>query len=440
MAEIKIDLDQIQEDKKVAGYWYGHVPEMRKFRKVSTSKMRQLGLKSQDIRMVRDFDELKMYPPNIIVAQATTNVSFVQNFFKTQTLKKRQKYVMGLGVYQQLHKSVENKKVLLKPTTPQFKNVYRPYEGQSLEGGKSILVFRTGGIGDLLFINPNLRYLKDKYPDCVIKFACGPQYQAMVENWKGELIDELLDLPFTLQDLQSSDYHVLFEGVIERCKLSHHQNSYNLFSRWIGLDLDDELLVPHQEPKWDLVEEVEEILADWKLDKKDYIVMQLRASSPIRTPSPKFFGELISKLVDAGHKVVLTDSKRNAEQLDSFIKDYITSDQSMVYNFSPHSESLDYTIALTYNSKCVCATDSALNHIAASMDVPCYGIYGPFPGFIRLKTYPKADWVDGTLPCSPCFLHGHRPCPQAGSDGASPCYDQIDKDRVVKKIGELIEQ
>jgi ADP-heptose:LPS heptosyltransferase len=435
--EFDFDIDKMEGEDKVAGYWYGHVPQKRMFRKVSKSKMREMGLDGSDIRMVRDFDELRAAPPNIIVAEAVRNVSFIQNFFKEQVLKKRQKYVMGLGVYQQLHKSTQNKRALLRPTKPEFSRVYRPYQGQSLEGGKSILVSRTGGIGDLLFIQPNLRYLKEKYPDCVIRFACGPQYQAMVETW--DCIDELLDLPFNLSKLIQSDYHVMFEGVIERCKLAHHQNAYNLFSRWIGLDLPDEMLIPTQEPKWDLVEEVEQILDDWGLAKKDYIVMQLRASSPIRTPRPEFFGELMKKLTDRGHKVVITDGKRNAEQIDEFIRDY-THNNGMVYNFAYHSQTLDYSIALTYLSKCVCATDSALNHIAASMGIPCFGIYGPFPGFIRLKTYPKAGWIDGRLPCSPCFIHGHTPCPQAGKDGASPCYDQIDKDMVVKKIEELLEK
>jgi len=387
--------------------------------------------------MVKDFDELRSHPPNIIVAEALRNVTFIQNFFKEQILKKKVKYVMGLGVYQQLHKSIHNKRSLLKPSKPEFANVYKPYRGQSLEGGKSLLVFRTGGIGDLLFIQPNLVYLKKKYPDCIIRFACGPQYQAMVENW--DCIDEMLDLPFTLSKLIQSDYHILFEGVIERCKLAHSENAYNLFSRWIGLDLPDELLIPQQEPKWDLVEEVEEVLDDWGLAKKDYIVMQLRASSPIRTPSPEFFGELMKKLTARGHNIVITDSPRNAEQIDDFIKTYAGSSDK-IYNFASHSKSLDYTIALTYHSKCVCATDSALNHIAASMEIPCFSFCGPFPGFIRLKTYPKADWIEGVLPCAPCFLHGSRPCPKAGKDGISPCYNEINKDEAIEKIEELLKR
>ena len=188
----------IEDQKQHAGYWYSNLPKMRKFKKVSQSKMRELGLRSIDIKMVENFEELRSSPPNIIVAEARGNVTFVQNFFKEQTLKKGKKYVMGLGVYQQIHKPINGKKALLRPTKPEFSKVYRPYSGQSLNG-KSILVSRTGGIGDLLFIQPNLVYLKKKYPDCYIRFACGPQYQAMVENW--DCIDELLDLPYHLSSL-----------------------------------------------------------------------------------------------------------------------------------------------------------------------------------------------------------------------------------------------
>ena len=78
-----------------------------------------------------------------------------------------------------------------------------------------------------------------------------------------------------------------------------------------------------------------------------------------------------------------------------------------------------------------------MNHIAASLDIPCFGIYGPFPGNIRLKTYPKAKWIDGIRDCVPCYIHGHTPCPKAGSDGFSPCYDTIDTKAVIDAIEEF---
>lgn len=413
--------------------WQPDVQPDRKMKTVSKTQMRNLGLGRELVGMVDDLDELKKDPPNIVIAKSLSNLEFTQNYFKKQKLKKSVSYVMGLGVYQQLFADpTRPKSKFLKPSHLKFKNIYRPYRGQDLED-KRLLIFRTGGIGDLLFIQPNLRYLKEQYPSCEIVFACGPQYQSMVETW--DCVDEVLDLPFTLGSLNQADYHALFEGVIERCKLAHSVNSYNLFSEWLGLNLPNELLIPVQEAKEDKVEFCLEKLSEWGVGKEDFIIMQLRASSPIRTPSPKFWVNLIDKLTDMGHKIVLTDNPRQTEYINEFIG--FMKNKDKVFNFCEHSLTLDYSIALTQLSKGVIATDSALNHIAASLDTPCYGIYGPFPGEIRLKTYPKAKWIDAEMECAPCFLHSPLPCPKAKKDGFSPCYDNINIDKIAVEIEEL---
>ena len=413
--------------------WKEDIPE-RVFKKVSPSVMRQLGLKMDTIKHVDTLDELRKDPPNIVIAEAVRNIKFVQNWFKEQHLKKKNKYVMGLGVFQQLHYSSTGSGRILKPTNLRFKNIYRPYLGQDVED-KSVLVFRTGGIGDLLFIQPNLLYLKEKY-DCTIRFACGPQYQPMVENW--DCVDEVIDLPYNVKTLIKSNYHMLFEGVIERCKAAESTNAYELFTTWLGLNLPPEKLLPRQEPKQELVDECVGILGEeFGLVKEDgFVVMQLRASSPVRTPRHEFWIKIINGLNERGINVVLTDNPRQTENIETFIGMLKYPDKT--FNFCQHSQSIDYTIALTSLSDGIVATDSALNHIAASLDIKCFGIYGPFPGHIRLKTYPLAKWVDATRHCAPCFIHGHRPCPHASMEGYSPCYDElIDTDI---KLNELLDQ
>ena len=400
---------------------------------VSSAKLREMGIKKDQIVIVNNIEDLRKSPPGIIIAEAVKTVGFMQNWFKKQYLYKKHKYVMGLGVYQQLHtKAGDKKKKILKPAKIKFINSYRPYTGQPLDG-KTILVFRTGGIGDLLFIKPNLDYLKSRY-DCKIKFACGPQYQAMVETW--ECVDELLDLPFDAQHLFESDYHILFEGVIERCREAEVTNAYNLFSKWLGLNLPDSLLVPKQEPKLEMIEKCMKILNDWNLEDESFILMQLRASSPVRTPRPEFWINIINQLTEKGHNIILTDNPRQSENVDNFIKDVKRPDK--VFNFCQHSKSLDYSIAITKFAKMTLATDSAFNHIAASLGVKCFAVMGPFPGTIRLKTYPKAAWVDAPMECAPCFIHSHKPCPQAGEDGFSPCYDNINIPNMIEKIEKLL--
>jgi len=416
---------------KSGSFWTEDVPK-KAYKPVSSLHLWDMGIPKNNVTTVDTLEDLRKTPPNIVVAEAVVDTKFVQNWFKNQMLVKETKYVMGLGVYQQLHYDMPRKVTILKPTKPVFKNMYIPYEGEDVDDC-SLLVFRTGGIGDLLFIQPNLIYLKEKYPTCKIKFACGPQYQSMVETW--ECVDEVLDLPFKFQELEDSDYHMMFEGVIERCRESHTTNSYRLFSKWLSLNLPDEKLVPHQKAKPEKIEECRKILNDWKLEEKSFIVMQLRASSPVRTPSPEFWKKLIDTLTEQGYNILLTDNPRQSENVDKFIKG--VKNPEKVFNFCQHSKTLDYTIAITSLSIGTIATDSSLNHIAASLDLPCFGIYGPFPGEIRLATYPKADWIDAERHCAPCFIHGSRSCPQAGVDGFSPCYNNIDVIDVVERVERL---
>jgi ADP-heptose:LPS heptosyltransferase len=421
-------------EPKTQMFWDDDVKK-RKVRLISPTKMRAMGLSTETLKFVDTLDQLRKNPPNIVIAKSLKTFKFVQNWFKNQELRKNVEYVMGLGVFQQMFQGTipGAKQKFLKPSNIKFYNMYSPYLGQPLDD-KTLLVFRTGGIGDLLFIQPNLRYLKEKYRSCTINFACGPQYQSMVENW--DYVDNVIDLPFPLKWLREADYHVLFEGVIERCKEAHSTNAYRLFTRWMGLDLPDELLVPSQDAKEDKLDECKEILKNWGILGEPFILAQLRASSPVRTPRPDFWWKIINSLTDMGFNILLTDNPKQAEYVDKFIKNVKNKDK--VFNFCQHSTSIDYTIAVTKLASLVLATDSALNHIGASLGIPCYGIYGPFPGFIRLETYPKARWIDAKKSCAPCFLHGQSSCPAAGKDHFSPCYDNIDITRVVQEIGEMI--
>ncbi len=428
-------MDLINQNLNANGSFWEPDVIPQQMKQLNRNDVRQMGLKMNNINKVDTLEELRDNPPNIVIAKALHTVEFVQNYFKKQSLKKKNRYVMGLGVFQQLKLDPGGKRKLLKPSPPKFQNVYKPYMGQDLDG-ENLLVFRTGGIGDLLFIQPNLRYLKEKYPTCNISFACGPQYQPMVENWP--CVDEVLDLPFSLSTLQKAKYHVLFEGVIERCRQAETENAYNLFSKWMGLDLPDDLLIPKQDPKPDLLEKCQGILKEWGIPEKGFVVMQLRASSPIRSPRPDFWKDLVSRLTDNGHHVLLTDNPRQSDKIDEFIKTIYKKD--MVHNFCGKSEDIAHSIAIISLAEGVIATDSAMNHIAASVDVPMFGLMGPFPGHIRFKTYTKADWIDSQRHCTHCYKHGHRPCQEAGADGFSPCYDEIKASDIVARYEGMIER
>ena len=412
-------------------------------KQITPMELYSLGLSSDSFETIPTIDELKKSPPNIVVAECVFSIRFVQNKFdKHQQLDKKEKYVMSAGVYQQLHYDVRASGMsgngrgleILKPATIQFKKIYRPYTGQDLTN-KTLLVTRQGGIGDLLFIQPNLTYLKEKYPSCTINFACGPQYQSMVKEW--DCIDNVLDLPFLVQEMFHADYHLVFEGVIERCKEAEEICSYNLFSRWMGLNLPDELLVPKQKPNEETTIVVkEDYLKELELQEKDFIIIQMRASSPIRTPSPDIWRKLINMLTDKGHNILLTDISDRKHDIENFISTLQNKDK--VKNFAKYSKQIADTISAVSLSKLVIATDSALPHIAESLGIKSFAVMGPFPGRVRYSTYKNNDWIDVIREeCSPCFTHGLNPCKHS-FNSHSDCYKNIDYDLCIEKIERLL--
>lgn len=382
---------------------------------------------------VKDLDELRKQGPNMIVAECKRQCEFMQNRFKTQVLKKKNKYVMSLSVYRQLHYSENYGGKVLRPCNTKFENLYKPYNGEPLDG-KRLLIWRTGGIGDLIFIQPNLIYLKEKYPTCEIYFACGPQYHAMVETWS--CIDKLVDLPFNYLQMLRADYHVTFEGVIERCDLAKHTNAYRLFTDWMGLNLPDEKLVPKQEPKKEWFEKARAALWSWGIEGKPFILAQLRASSPIRTPRPQIWGKALDLLASEGYNIVITDSKRFDSGINNFINTFISKEnRGRVFNYAPFSETLDSTIALAAHSSLVLSIDSALVHIAASLGRKSLTIYGPFPSHIRISTYGEnAQAIEcNKVACAPCYIHGHLPCKYAIDDHGI-CFDLFPFDELKEKV------
>lgn len=398
-----------------------------KFKAVSNSSFRGLGVDSKFKEKVNTLEDLQKNPPYIVVGKALRSIKYFQNKFP-QYLTKGKSYVMGLGVYMQLSYDKQTKVKILKPGDVKFKNLYKKYNGQDLNN-KTILFMRTGGIGDLLFIKPNIDYLKQKYPTCKVIFACGTQYHGMVRNWK--CIDKLIELPFELEFLREADYHGIFEGVIERCLLAEKENCYRLFTKWLGLNLPDEYLVPKQTPEADKVEEVRNILQKENFDK--FLTLQVRASSPIRTPSPSFWSRIVNQLVKNGVKLVILDSPHMSEQIDK-LKKYFFNDSENILNFTKYSKDLSYAIAAVSLSRGSITTDSSIAHITESLNKPIFSIYGPFPGKIRLATYKNAYWVDAEKECCPCFIHSQQPCPHSDQNGYPLCFNNIDTDDFSKKV------
>lgn len=396
---------------------------------LTTVEKNWFGLSDDRELFVDSVEDLKKSPSNIVVAEALIDTGFQPvGYTRKQHFVKKQKYVMSLGVYQMLKYDHASGVKILKPSQKTFKKFYKPYSGQNLTN-KSLLIWRQGGIGDLLFISPNLIFLKETYKNCKIIFSCGPQYQSMLKGW--DFIDEVIDLPFNASYMFKSDYQITFEGVIERTREAEKENCYKLFTKWMGLNLPDELLIPKQTPTQDSIEKTERILKAWLINDQPFILIQMRSSSPIRTPRPKFWKNIIDGITERKINVILSDLPHMSNDIDNFIN--TLNFKHRVFNFSQYSFEIADAVAMTSKAKMVVAVDSSIMHIAESLGVKSLGIYGAFPGNVRLSTYKHADWIDAKALCAPCFKHGTILCKNS-SNGYVNCYDNINTNEVLEKV------
>lgn len=407
---------------------------------VTDSELRKLGLPKEvlNVKSVHTLDQLKKNPPNIVIGECAFNQQFSVGAGKIEQFRKGVSYVMPLSVYNTIIKNSPDGRPPMKPSQVVFKNVYRPYMGQNLEG-KTLLIWRTGGIGDLLFIKPNIDFLKKRYPTCKIVFGTSGEYHPMVKDWKE--VDELINIPFPAKYLFQSHYHITFEGVIERTEQAKYENAYSLFSRWMNLNIHPSYLYPRQKSNSELVRKIKRIFTDefGLLDGVKSCLVQIRASSPIRTPSISFWKKVFNIIIEMGYHIILTDTPQYSGMIDNLIQKEF-GDTYLFHNFAKHSKDISYTIALASMCDLCVGTDSSLIHIAESVETKNFGFFAPFPGDIRVNTYPNGDYINiDKMHCAPCFTHGHSAC-KFSVNGAATCYDKMDFDLFKEKLENLIER
>jgi len=309
-----------------------------------------------------------------------------------------------------------------------LKNEYRIYSGNDLTG-KTLLVWRTGGIGDLFFLRPILVYLKRKYPTSTIILGTRHAYHDMVKLWT-DAIDELSAMPLEMEStMDLADYHLSFEGLIEKCKDAETMDVHDLFAMHAGLDPND--------IEWCVKMPLPPAKCN-STPRGDYVVVQYRASATVRTPYMGSIVAAINAVTSSGYKAVICDRKEYARDIDDIVS--CCESPEMVENFAYTNTGLVDAIQLISKAKLVIAPDSSQMHIAAMQGVPSIGIYGPFPGALRCSRYPLAKWIEPPISevCEHggkcCFLHQYGNC-----TGNFKCWNNLNNDNLAKLVKEALD-
>lgn len=396
------------------------------------------------VNMTPSLEYLKTTTPGMVCVRSTHPLT-ISITGHTLNIPANIEVVAPLGVIQSLKKD-QNTKYSLKPSGKPFKDRFKRYNGENLDN-KKLMVWRFGGIGDLMFSQPIIKYLKDKYPTCKIFYATAPANRYTFSFWPQGLVDLVTSTPFDAKLLDDTDYHLTFEGSIERCKEAHKLNAFDVFRKMANLEFNVEDYLPSAVPNPNIVDHYRPYVPD------KTIVMQLRASSSVRSyPIAKAI-PMINMLNDMGFSVGLMDSFDKHKEYDQILAQLNghLKYPNMVYNFSRLSPDVSHCVAVMSLCCGAIGIDSAITHLAAALNKPTVGIYGPFTGDIRMNYYKTADWVstpkewnDSPEGCKkqPCYFHEAeaRQCPYLSNNKYVGCMTCINTDNVVEKFVNLYEK
>lgn len=323
-----------------------------------------------------------------------------------------------------------------------FRDFKRPDFSQT--SGKRLLVVRHGGVGDLLFITPIIRKIK----------TCHPNWQiTLMTRWynfelfqRVPYLDRLINHAWpNIFALFTYDYVVLLDKSVECDPLAEQTNIYDLFSeKYFGIRLDNDEKLPvicwDQGGSNELKSEIP-LLRQSNIRK---VGIQLRAGSPVRTPSQDFWIRLVRSLLTADQSLVvfLLVERRFADYAQKLTEQFMAEPAlfQRIVNMGDHAAGLPRLIDMIWSMDAVVAPDSSVAHLSAGLGVPVIGIYGPFPGELRVKYYKGSRFFNAPTLCAPCFTHGHLPCRVATeqSKSNSPCFDELNMEELARSVLSIV--
>lgn len=348
------------------------------------------------------------------------------------TLKKNNQFVMSRAVMRQLMKFYPGGVI----EGDDFDKFYHKLSLKNLKAGDEVFLFRSGGIGDVMFMLPLARFLKENY-HVKVKIGTSPMYCDVLLN--NPYVDKIVQMPFNLTELIDSDYHLIFEGIIEdsseRAATIH---SVDLFFDEAGVNFK-KINNENKIPKIFLSEEEREsgFLKIEKLvsGRTDYkmVGFQIEASSPIRSFPLEKIVAVMKELISSNIFVFAFGGKRQetvGEHLSAIFDGY-----DLFVNLIPLNFSLRESVVLANFMDVIVAPDSAFIHIAGGLGIPVVGLYGCFPSLLRMRYYNNAIGLDCRVSCAPSFIHGHNPCPKGVP---SPCFSVIKPEDVLNAIYHIL--
>ncbi len=253
----------------------------------------------------------------------------------------------------------------------------------------SILLIRSGAIGDLLFLTPCIAPLQARYPNATVTICCFKKHHAILAN-----IHKTTVCDYPILEVHAKRYDLILglENVIE---LAGSKHATEAFAEALGVTVTDYTplyVVTSEEKNW--------AASSVPKGDKPRVALQLRASVKNRDYPMAQWNEVISGLVARGWEVLLYGSKGQVPTLPKNTPPEVIDCSSMTFREAA---------AVLATCDAFCGVDSAFVNLCPALGVPAIGLYGPFPWESRTSHSPKTRALSGVGDCAGCSWS-----PQAG--------------------------
>ncbi len=340
-----------------------------------------------------------------------------------------------------------------------------------------ILVIRYRFIGDTVLMIPFLRNLRRAYPDATIDVLVGPVSGEVLtgcpyidrlivfdttrkhkyENTKQEkksffsyvnlLKSRNYDKAYVLKRSFSSAALAFFAGIPQRIGFNtegrgifltkkvpyvadtHEVECFLDVLRHDGIPVNDNYLENWVSQESD--RKIDRIFNDLNITDDLKVLIHATSGNVNKQWPLEYFAEVVKHLSNnSGARVFYTGTQKDSQTYDQ-IRDLINEDLSKEPVNLCGRLSIAESTALINRMDFVVGSDSGTLHIAASLNIPVIGIYGPMN---HKKWRAQGDihqplYLD--LPCIPCELR--KKCPR---DIA--CLKELKPEPVIEKISSLI--
>ncbi len=273
--------------------------------------------------------------------------------------------------------------------------------------GRSLLIVRSGGFGDLLCLTPLFRELKRRWPALRLHAACFEHFHGILQG--NPDLDRIVPYPVPTRDWKTYDAHLWLENAVEKHPLARTLHIVDLFAHIAAVPLASGETV-----YWVAPDEAEKALAARPRTGRRRAGIQVAASVPSRSYPPALLNQVVGELLRRGWEVLLfgKPGQSSCPPPHPHLADLTDCHPRLSFRESA---------ALLATCDVCLAPDSVFCHLAGSLGLPAVGLFGPFPAGLRVARAASIRTLTGHCPISPCFHHQRGvafpevgPCRQSG--------------------------